>query len=385
MLLTVNLGHYDPAAAGAEVAAARAELGSRLLGVEIGNEPEHYVRHGLRSAGWDSLLYRTQVDAYRAAIARAAAGVALAGPDSVSLAGSLGWVQREAVWQHPALLTAHYYPLGHCGSYVPTIDALLSAGVRTAESSLFALADHVQRATGIPLRVDESNNVACGGEPGVSDTFAAALWALDYLGRAMASQVQGVNLHGLPTNPGGYAPLVFASPAARLAGRLSAHPEFYALLLAERLVGDRALSGGLAAPGLDGSARAFLRPDGGLDVLAVNESTAGGKPVELHVPLPARFRGATVWRLTAPGSCGPHRGAAGRARGGRGRLVRRRALGAARAGGCAHAGRRRRARQRRARQPARGGRRRGLMTCRRTTPRRGPQHSSEMPRRPTLL
>ena len=218
----------------------------------------------------------------------------------MSLAGSLGWVQREAVWQHPALLTAHYYPLGRCGSYVPTLPALLSPGVRQAESGMLALADRVQRTTGLPLRVDEANNVACGGQPGVSDTFGAALWALDFLGRAMASQVQGINLHGLPTDPGGYAPLVFTSAGARLAGRLSANPEFYALLLAEQIVGDRALYGGPAVANLNGSVRAFRRPDGGLDVLAVDEAPTGSPAAVVRVALPPHLRDAAVWRLEAP-------------------------------------------------------------------------------------
>ncbi len=297
VLLTVNLGHYDPAAAADEVRAARAALGARLLAVEIGNEPEHFIAHRLRGATWNSRAYRVQVDVYRAAIMRAAPAVALAGPDAVSLSGSLGWVQREATWERPALLTAHYYPLGRCGSYMPSISDLLGAGVRQAETQMLTLADRVQRRTGTPLRLDETNNVACGGQPGVSDTFASALWAADYLSRAMASDVRGVNLHGLPTNPSGYAPLAFVSPAAAAAGTLSARPEFYALLLAAHLIGDRALRGGLAPAGLDGSVRAFLRPDGGIDVLAVN---AGLGPAQLRLPLPARFAGATEWRLTAP-------------------------------------------------------------------------------------
>ena len=163
---------------------------------------------------------------------------------------------------------------------------------------MLTLADGVSRRTGIPLRLDETNNVACGGQPGVSDTFASALWATDYLARAMASDVRGVNLHGLPTNPSGYAPLAFASAAAAADGTLSARPEFYALLLAAHLIGDRALRGGLAPAGLDGSVRAFLRPDGGIDVVAVN---VGSGPAPLRLPLPDRFAGATEWRLTAPG------------------------------------------------------------------------------------
>ena len=236
VLLTLNLGHYDPRAAAAETAAAQAALGPHLLGVEIGNEPERFVEHGVRSTGWDSRRYRHQVDEYRRALP---GGVALAGPDAVSLQGSLGWVDREAAWQHPSLLTAHYYPLGRCGAYVPTINALLSPTVRQAETQTLQLADRVQRVTRTPLRIDESNNVACGGQPGVSDRFAAALWATDYLGRAMASQVTGINLHGLLSNPDGYAPIAFRSAAARAAGQLSVNPEFYALLLTSHLLGDR--------------------------------------------------------------------------------------------------------------------------------------------------
>ncbi len=300
VLLTVNLGHYDPAAAAAEVRAARAALGRRLLAVEIGNEPEHFIAHGLRGSTWSSRAYRVQVDAYRTAIAGASPGVALAGPDAVSLFGSLGWIQREATWEHPTLLTAHYYPLGRCSAYRPSIADLLSSTVRRAETQMLVLADTVQRRTGTPLRVDETNNVACGGQPGVSDTFGAALWAIDYIGRAMASDVQGINLHGLVAEPSGYAPLAFASPAARLAGRLSARPEFYALLLAAHLVGDRALRGMPTPAGLDGSVREFIRPDGGVDVLAVDEAPAGSSAVVVHLRLPDRFAVATALRLTAP-------------------------------------------------------------------------------------
>lgn len=301
VLLTVNLGHYDPAAAAAEVRTARAALGSRLLGIAIANEPERFVGHHLRGLPWNSVAYRGQIDAYRAAIERSVPGLALAGPDAVSLAGSLGWVQREATWENPALLTAHYYPLGRCGSYVPSIGDLLSDTVRRAETQMLTLAVAVERRTGLPLRLDETNNVACGGQPGVSDTFAAALWATDYLGRAMATDIRGINLHGLLTRPTGYAPLAFDSAAAARAGRLSVKPEFYALLLARHLVGDRALGESLTPPALQGSVRAYRRPDGGVDVLAVNEAAPGTAPVLVRVPLPSRLGTTIEWRLTAPG------------------------------------------------------------------------------------
>ena len=41
--------------------------------------------------------------------------------------------------------------------------------------------------------MDETNDVSCEGEPGVSNAFASALWALDYTARAMTTGVAGVN------------------------------------------------------------------------------------------------------------------------------------------------------------------------------------------------
>jgi hypothetical protein len=50
----------------------------------------------------------------------------------------------------------------------------------------------------IPLWGGEVNSCSCGGCPNVSDTFAAALWALDFLSELSKAGVQ-VNFHGGPT------------------------------------------------------------------------------------------------------------------------------------------------------------------------------------------
>jgi hypothetical protein len=46
---------------------------------------------------------------------------------------------------------------------------------------------------GIPFRVTEANSVALGGQAGVSDTLAAALWLLDYSFELAAAGGIGVN------------------------------------------------------------------------------------------------------------------------------------------------------------------------------------------------
>ncbi len=92
-----------------------------------------------------------------------------------------------------------------------------------------------------PLRMDETNDISCEGEPGVSNAFASALWALDYTARAMTAGVVGVNFHDLIDQPRTYSALAARSESALNAGELQPAPEWYALLAAHTLVGSRPL------------------------------------------------------------------------------------------------------------------------------------------------
>jgi hypothetical protein len=300
VLLTVNLGHYDPAAAAQEAAAARAALGSSLAGIEIGNEPDRYVGRHLRARGWDFAAYRSQAQAYRAAIARAAPGVPIAGPDPSTGAPNLGWLRAAARALHPQLLTDHYYPLSSCG-YRPTIGELLSASVRGKESAALAGASAIARAAATPLRLDEVNSVSCEGFRGTSDTFASALWALDYSARAIAAGAAGVNFHDLLTKTDAYSPLLAASAAALAAGELHAAPEWYALLAAHELSGSRPLRTRVeGATSEQLSASAFRASDGRLRILLLDYEPRGSQPLAVRLQVSRRYAGGSVLRLTAP-------------------------------------------------------------------------------------
>jgi hypothetical protein len=299
VMLTVNLGHFDPAAAADEARSARRALGGALRAIEIGNEPESFPGHRLRARTWNIAAYLAQVDAYRRAIAAAAPGLSLAGPDAVNPRSGRRWLIAEAALR-PALLTVHQYPLGRCGKIVPTVADLLDPALGRPESSALRRLRTLARRTGIPVRVDEANNVACGGQPGVSDTFASALWALDYLVRAMGAGIEGVNLHGDFARPAGYAPLAPATPIDRAAGRLQAEPEWYALLAASQLRGDRVASVTHAPAGLPGSLTVLERPDGGEDIVVVDLASPDTRPQTVRVSLPPGFRSGTVLHLTAP-------------------------------------------------------------------------------------
>jgi hypothetical protein len=300
VLLTVNFGHFDPAAAQQEASYAALAMGDNLAGIEFGNEPDALALYGLRDLPWTFDQYKPQIDAYRAAVQAATPAVAFAGPDQASGRRGLAWLADEAAFERPALLTAHYYPLAWCVGYLPTLADLVSPRMHAAEQAMLTRVEAVARRHAIPLRVDETNNISCGGEPGVSNTFSAALWAVDFLARAMKIGIAGINFHGHLANPTGYAPLVALTPDALLAGQLTAQPEWYAMLLAKRLLGDRPLAALSRPGGLDVTSYAFLSAYGRLHLVVVDDEPPGSRPLQVRVPVGRAFGSGVALRLTAP-------------------------------------------------------------------------------------
>jgi hypothetical protein len=301
VLLTVGLAHYEPTAAAREVAAAHRALGPYLAAVEIGNEPDAYGNHGFRELPWLAQGYQEQVSDYREAIEALTPGVPIAGPD-VSGSGAFGeWGDEEALAQKPAMLTGHHYPLGCAQTPAPSIETLLSAAVRGAAANSLSTYLKVAGLYGIPMRIDETNTVSCGGVEGISDTFASALWATGYITQTMAAGAAGINLQGNPTNCAGYTPLCAPDPAAATEGALSAEPEWYALLLTKSLIGERPLPTTISAVGSPNLvAAAFSGPRHSLKFALADDEPPGTAPLALRLEVGAGMSTAQIQRLTAP-------------------------------------------------------------------------------------
>ena len=295
VVLAVTLGHPDPSAAAREAAAARARLGSSLAGIEIGNEPDQYVEKGLRRRPWGYRRYVAQVAPYRAAIAAAAPGVRIAGPDLASAKPSR-WLSAYARAERPTPLTAHFYPLIRCGHSRPTIAELMSSDLHASEQRAIDRLAALARGRRLQLRIGETNNVACSGQPGVSDTYASTLWALDYIVRVVDAGVDGLNFHGFLAKCRTYTPLCAPRRADLRAGRIGARPEWYALLMARSLAGSRPLRAA-TTPTRDVVTLSVLTPSGRVETLAIDEGT---RPARVTLRLPPRFRSATVIRVAAP-------------------------------------------------------------------------------------
>jgi hypothetical protein len=220
VILGVAFKHSDPARAADEAKYAKAIFGPALAAIEIGNEPNHYgIKEAVYFAGFERFLH---------AIKRAVPGVPIAGPATGREAPS--WVRTFARDEAPhpdiALFTSHEYPLSICSGQHPTIADLLST---VSEGHELAAADSTvtaARALGVPAVVDETNSVVCWGAPGVSNTYASALWILDY-GLLLAQR--GVAAANFQTRISGCTPYLPVCTTAH-STRLFARPEFYGLL-----------------------------------------------------------------------------------------------------------------------------------------------------------
>jgi hypothetical protein len=112
------------------------------------------------------------------------------------------WAQKFmadfAQGQHVALITEHLYP-GGAGGKVPTPeigrDRMLSTNFTRAYDKLYNSFVPMAVSNGLPYRLEEVNNYFNGGATNVSNTFASALWGLDFMYWWAAHGAAGLNFH----------------------------------------------------------------------------------------------------------------------------------------------------------------------------------------------
>ena len=103
-----------------------------------------------------------------------------------------------ATSNHVTLITEHLYP-GGAGGKVPTPeigrDRMLSAEFTAKYEKLHDGFVPQAISNGLPYRLEEVNNYFNGGATNVSNTFASALWGLDFMYWWAAHSAAGVNFH----------------------------------------------------------------------------------------------------------------------------------------------------------------------------------------------
>ena len=195
----LNLGFGTPETDLPEAQVVYKTLGPRLQYFQIGNEVDMFNRYHLRDADtWNASVYLQQWLVIARAVQKAIPGAKFGMPD---VANDVKWLTAVAdQWgsvedkPHVQTLSHHHYWGGPPNSPKATIQRLLQpdpAVKRDADATRAAASK-----MGAAYRMTEGNTVFRGGKSGLSDAFASALWAADYLLTLMSLGYSGVNLHG---------------------------------------------------------------------------------------------------------------------------------------------------------------------------------------------
>ncbi len=169
-----------------------------LLSLELANEPDISSFRGNYS-GYVAAL-ELWVSALEAAGVR---GVV----DAPVLAGATWWPDAPAFLARLAprlrAFVQHRYGLTACRGAVNTPEALMRVDTGWGAANDSLLLGRVA-AAGLPFVVGEGNSVSCNGSAGVSDVFAAALYAIDASLSAAAAGIAAYTWHGLGDAGSGY-------------------------------------------------------------------------------------------------------------------------------------------------------------------------------------
>jgi len=196
----IGMGTNTPARAADEAAFAAETLGDRLQYFQIGNEADLFDRHLRDPKTWSAKTYLEEWLALARAIAARVPTAKFGMPD---VASKVSWLTEIAdEWAsiqnqpHVTTLTHHYYFGGPATNPDVNIPNLLKPATMQRVQNTANTAAAAASRIGARVRMTEGNTCYRGGKPGVSDVFAAALWAADYSLLLASNDYSGVNLHG---------------------------------------------------------------------------------------------------------------------------------------------------------------------------------------------
>jgi hypothetical protein len=210
---------------------------------------------------------------------------------------------------HVSLITEHLYA-GGAGGKVPTPEIgrtrMLSDEFTQTYQSLYDGFVPMSVSNGLPYRLEEVNNYYNGGATNVSNTFASALWGLDFMHWWAEHGATGLNFHtgdrvaaGSNLLPSKYTAFVLSKNGYEI------RPLSYAIKAFELGGHGRIIAESISNPEeLNVSAYAVLEDDQKLYVTVINkENGAAARKANLEIKLDhAAFNHAQVMRLSVPGN-----------------------------------------------------------------------------------
>lgn len=247
--------------------------------------------------------YLTLWGQYREAILAATPNVSITGPATAGATATWTLPFGRAVGKDKiSLLTQHYYR-GDGGLPTSTVEFLISPDKKLTRelAQLKAGAESI----GVPFRIAECNSFYNQSHAYECDSYASALWVIDFLFNCAQASAAGVNLHSIeirPNRPTGYAPIADWHGVV-----LQARPEYYGILLFT-LAGQGTLYATklYAASGINVTAYALKAASGGFNIIVNNKELT--THLNLSIQLPQSASRATLIEMTqlSPGATGPN-------------------------------------------------------------------------------
>ncbi|KAG8713837.1 hypothetical protein FRC09_018268 [Ceratobasidium sp. 395] len=203
----------DPSNAVLYAALAEQTLGDNLKGIALGNEPDLYDRpgHNKRPEPYTFDQYMNEWGGVANALA-ANPGYTnkqiLMGPSTCCASSNPDWTSQQLAdagylqrFQNELkIVTVQRYPNNNCGTgeiRIPQeiFQNFLSHDLLTQHASEYIEFSRTVQAAGKPLYMLETNTGACGGFPGISDSFGAGLWAVDWALKLATNNFSTTMLH----------------------------------------------------------------------------------------------------------------------------------------------------------------------------------------------
>ncbi len=290
LIYGLNMGTGTPEDAANEAAYVMDVVGSKLIAFQLCNEPDLFYRNGIRKAGYDFGQFAGEWQRYYQTIRGRVPDAPFAGPDT---AYNNEWLVPFAKQfkREVAFLSQHYYAEGPPTDPSMTIERLLRPNPKLQAE--FEGMRETMHESGLPFRLAETNSCYQGGKPGVSDTFASALWGADLMYQLATQGGTGINFHG--GGYGWYTPIAGTQEDGFLA-----RPIYYGMLLFAQ-----AGAGQIVESTLEPSERTLLltayglrSKTGAIKVAAFNKNLDRG--VRLTIEAGQRAQRVTSLRLHAP-------------------------------------------------------------------------------------
>jgi hypothetical protein len=312
-LYGIGMGTNAPERAAEEAEFVAKTLGASLGYFQIGNEADLFGRHLRDPRTWSAKAYLEEWLTLTRAVGSRVSGAKFGMPD---VAADVGWLTAiAALWpsiENPpqvTTLTHHYYFGGPATNPQVNIPNLLKPATMEEVQKTANAATAAANKMGVRVRMTEGNTCYRGGKPGVSDVFAAALWAADYSLLLASNNYSGVNLHGgtgksVANSVGGFLPgdvllkekgenrdqmaahpHPFYTPIATFGSEYVMEPVAYGLKFAGEFNGGSFLQGDFTSQvqvtGVDATAYAAKLPSGHLAVIILNKDADRNTEVRL--------------------------------------------------------------------------------------------------------